>query len=198
MTFPAPKLSRARRSRALRIGGAALLSACVAGAAVFGFFGQHGPTTVSAQSILRNAQKAGLTAGQTTQFTYQVSVSGGSSSVQIFLQPGPDGRLQSIGLQPGESESGGPLAGMYESNVGHNTPASLAGSTVSGTQTFDGVTCDVVQTPDGATLYFDAQTYILMGGDWTNPKQPNVAWHAVLQAHGPAADTSGLDWVTFP
>jgi len=161
----------------------------------FGSFGQHGPATVSAQTILRHAQKAGLTPGQTTEFTYQVSDASGTSSVQVFLQPGADGRLQRIGLQPAQYWSGRALAAMYEANVGHNAPASLDGATVSGTQSFDGATCDVV-TSNGNTLYFDAQSYILRGADWTNPKQSGTTGHAVLQSFGQAGVTSGLAWFT--
>jgi hypothetical protein len=89
--------------------------------------------------------------------------------------------------------TGRTLVGMYEANVGHNAPASLAGATVSGTESFDGATCYVVAS-NGATLYFDAQSYILRGVDWANPKRSGTAFHAVLQSFGPANDTSGLIW----
>jgi hypothetical protein len=193
--LPAPSRKLFPQLRGLHIGAAAILATGVAGAVALGFFGQRGPTTVSAQTILRNAQKAGLTPGQTTEFTYQVSDPSGTSSVQIFLQPGPDGRLQRIGHEPAQYVSGRALVAMYEANVGHNAPASLAGATVSGTENFDGATCDVVVS-DGQTLYFDAQSYILRGVDWTNPKQSGTTWHAVLQTFGPAADTSGVRWTS--
>jgi hypothetical protein len=78
------------------------------------------------------------------------------------------------------------LVGSYEDIVGQNSPASLAGSQVTGHQTFDGVLCDVVRAPSGATLYFDAHTYVLRGAEWTDLEQggaeqgPNTTWHAQL------------------
>jgi hypothetical protein len=171
----------------------------------------HGPsaTPVSAQTILQDAPTAGLAPNQITKFDYQVSNSANfGGSVQIWVgantsdqptrlgyapQPQYDATHQEV--CPTDEQCYGNVAmrfliGSIETVVGQTSAASLTGSQVTGQQTYDGALCDVVQAPSGATFYFDAQTYVLRGAEWTDLQQggaqhgPNSTWHAQLSAYG--------------
>jgi hypothetical protein len=185
----------------------------------------HGqsPTPVSAQTILRQAATAGLAPNQITKFVYQVTNSANfGGSVQIWVGASANGQPARLGYEPQPQYDAAThqevcpttaqcygdiatrfLVGSYEDIVGQSSPPSLAGSQVTGQQTFDGVLCDVVQAPSGATLYFDAQTYMLRGAEWTDLQQggaqhgPNSTWHAQLSSYGTvaASDAPALPWM---
>jgi hypothetical protein len=183
----------------------------------------QGPTPVSAQTILKQAETAGLAPDQITKFVYQVTNSANfGGSVQIWVEANADGQPARLGYEPQPQVDDAThqevcptaaqcygniatrfLVGSYEDIVGQNSPASLAGSQVTGQQTYDGVLCAVVQAPSGATLYFDAQTYVLRGAEWTDLQQggaqhgPNSTWHAQLSSSGivAASDAPALPWM---
>jgi hypothetical protein len=210
-----------RRTILRAAGLAAPLAAAVAITLVVGSLLMGGaPTPASAATILRHAQTAGLAAGEITRFDYQITNSGGfGGSVSVWLQAGTNGQPVRMTYSP--QPQYGPagewvcptkadcyanistrfLVGSYEDIVGKNSPASLTGSQVKGQQTFDGVLCDVVRAPSGATLYFDARTYVLEGASWTDLEQggaqqgQNSTWDAQLSHSGTVASpTAGLPW----
>jgi hypothetical protein len=87
------------------------------------------------------------------------------------------------------------LVGAYEAYP------SLAGSQVTGQQTLDGVPVDVVREPSGALLYFDAQSYILRGADWSTDKDGTSgtsSWSARIIQYGtvPASAAPAGPWST--
>jgi hypothetical protein len=170
------------------------------------FLNGQSPAAASAATILRHAATAGLAPSQITYFDYQVTNSAGfGGATKIWMQADANGQPTRMTYDPqpridvAMHEFICPtvsdcyaniatrfLVGSYEDIVGQNSPASLAGSQVTGQQTFDGVLCDVVRAPSGATLYFDAQTYVLQGAQWTDLEQggaqqgPNSTWDAEL------------------
>jgi hypothetical protein len=185
------------------------------------------PTPVSAQTILRRAATAGLTPNQITHFVYQITSSTGySGTSQFWVKSDADGAPTRIAFDVSEPCSQQPkgdqracaparvainvsdpenvaiprhLVGAYEAYVAHNLPASLAGSQVVGHQTLDGVPVDVVQEPSGAVLYFDAQSYIVRGADWSMDKDGTSSpsfWHARLLQYGtvPASAAPAGPW----
>jgi hypothetical protein len=167
----------------------------------------HGqsPTPASAQTILRQAATAGLAPNQITHFVYQVTNTNGyGSTVQFWVEADTNGAPNRLAFDPSPDYNAALryLVGAYEENVGHNSPASLAGSQVMGQQTIEGALVDVVRAPSGAMLYFDAQSYVLRTADWTDQQQGgaqnavNSTWHAQLLQYAtvPASDAPALPW----
>ena len=173
-----------RRSAAL----ATVLLLALSGAAGFlGVSGLTGPTPVSAQTILRHAATAGLASNQTTHFVYQITSSTGfAGATQFWVRADANGAPASVAIdRTGPDSEAIPrlLVGAYEVSVAHTLPPSLAGSRVTGQQALDGVPVDVVQEPSGAILYFDAQSYVVRGADWSTDKVGTsgaISWHARL------------------
>jgi len=211
---PVPSLRKAGRPRHARQWNLPLrarlslpiAAACVLALSLGAFLNGQGPATASAASILRHAATAGLAPSQISYFDYQVTNSAGfGGATKIWMQADANGQPTGMtyGPQPqidaGLHEIVCPtasgcyadiatrfLVGSYEDIVGQNSPASLAGSQVTGQEIFDDVLCDVVRAPSGATLYFDAKTYVLQGAQWTDLEQggaqqgPNSTWNAEL------------------
>jgi RNA polymerase sigma-70 factor, ECF subfamily len=161
------------------------------------------PTPVSAQTILRRAETAGLVPNHITHFVYQIASSTGfTGTSQFWVQADANGAPERVafdGTGPDSVAIPRHLVAAYEVHVGQNLPASLVGSQVAGQQTLDGVPVDVVQEPSGAVLYFDAQSYIVRGADWSTDKDGTSSpssWRARLLQYGtvPASAAPAGPW----
>lgn len=152
------------------------------------------PTTASAQAVLHHATMAGLQANQITQFVYQVTSSSSfSGTTQFWVRADADGAPVGVALDRASApDIPRHLAVAYEIYDGQGPP--LGGSRLTGQQTVDGVLCDVVQEPNGTTLYFDAKTYILRGANWTDAKG-GTPWQArLVQYSSPPASPASGSW----
>jgi hypothetical protein len=172
-SVPRPLMRRLRVRLTAPIAALALLAAG-AGA----YLHNQGPTPVSAQTILRRVETAGLVPNQITHFAYQITGSTEYSGTSEFWVRANAGGMP-VGISFGSAnpqsvpQSIGTarlLIAGYEAEANGSLPPSLAGSQVTGQQTFDGHAVDVVKLSNGVTLYVDASSYIVRGADWSATK----------------------------
>jgi hypothetical protein len=130
----------------------------------------QGPTPVSAQTILRHVQTAGLVPNQVTYFSYQVTSSTGTSGTRQFWIRA-DAGVRPAGVLATDAGSEGlvrMLVAAYEVGPGQTPQSSLSASQMAGQRTLDGHVVDVLTLPH-RTLYVDAQSYVVRGADWSVP-----------------------------
>jgi hypothetical protein len=175
-----------------------LLLALSGAAGVLRLGGLAGPTPASAQTILRRAATAGMAPNQVTHFVYQITSSTGFADTrQFWVQADANGRPERVAF-----DGTGPLSVgiVRQLAAAYDFGPSSSGSRMVGQQTLDGHTVDVVQNPAGAITYFDAQTYIVQGADWTMKEGPlaGSSWHSRLLQYGtvPASAVPAVSWHT--
>jgi hypothetical protein len=166
---PRPLMRRLRLRLSAPIAAVAVL-AVGAGA----YFHNQGPTPVSAQTILRHTEMAGLASNQVTYFKYQITSSTGYSGTgQFWVKANAGGMPVGVafdGADPASIGTGRLLVAAYEAKANGALPHPLAASELAGQQTLDGHAVDVVKLSNGVTLYVDAQSYVVRGADWSATK----------------------------
>jgi hypothetical protein len=161
------------------------------------------PAPVSAQTVLRHAETAGLVPNQVTHFVYHISSpAGANGTVQFWVRANANGKPESVAVNgAGDSIPDGAatpglglaLALVFEYDVynANSLPAAVTDNDAVSQQTLNGAPVDVLRSTSGQTLYFDAQSYILRGADWLpslNGVSTRTAGSARLLQYGTVSD----------